>query len=168
MKTALYATLCTAMLFGFGGLCARAGDFVCTPDAIHAKSVYTKALWKRLEDDKIKDDDIPAALDKLWDGNGDCNGDEDGFKSFSFSTLSELVQTHYLGDMMSATFDDGLKQYGAARKHLDDFWDAEGFVQEHADRMPSSFMAEDNEIVGMMKKLDAKLTKLGYGTKHKK
>lgn len=168
MKTLFLALLGAAALFALGAQSARAGDYVCTASAIHAKSAFTKHLWNRLENNKISDAEVTPAIDKVWDGRGDCSGEEPTMSTFSFTTISELVQTHYLGDMMSAEFADGMKQYALARKHLDDFWEAEDFVQSHADRMPRSFMAEDGEIVNLMKQLDTKLTKLGYGSKRKK
>ncbi|GAC1389147.1 MAG: hypothetical protein NVSMB31_04680 [Vulcanimicrobiaceae bacterium] len=167
MNTKIWALAIGVGFLAWSAHPALAADYTCTPEAIHQKFAFTKQLWNKLENDKVSGDQLTAGLDKIWDGSGDCSGDEDMSK-FSFTTLSELVRTHYLGDMMSSTFDDGIKQYAVARQRLDDFWQAEDFVKENAAQMPSEFMAEDTEIVKQMHKLDSKLTQLGYTTKYKK
>ncbi len=144
---------------------AKAADYVCTPEAIHQKFIFTTNLWTQVENNKTAA--LLAGLDKIWDGNGDCGGNDDVSK-FSFVTLSELIRIHYLGDFMSGLFDTEIKQYAVARQRVDDFWQAEDFVQQNATRLPSQFMAEDTEIVKQMRALDRKLTTLGYSSKYKK
>lgn len=143
---------------------AAAQAFTCTPGAIHAKAQYVLDMWKWLESSASDDaaaSVYQAKLTKVWDGSGDCSGDEDMSK-FSGRTQVELVQIHFYGDMMTVPFAIGSKDYKTARAHMDDWLDADALIRKNKNGFTDQIVADDARERDEMMKFDARLTKLGY------
>ena len=146
---------------------ATARAFTCTPDAIAKKAAYTMSVWNWLnssESDSAPPKVFSAKIDRIWDGNGDCSGDED-LSTFNHRTQVDLVLTHFYGDMMTVAFAVGAKQYDIARRHYDDWVEADKLIRSNPENFPDSMVADDTRQRGRMLEFNAQLKKLGYAPK---
>lgn len=138
--------------------------FTCTPSAIHAKSQFVVSTWNWLNNsssDNATGDQFRGKIDRIWDGNGDCSGDEDMSK-FSATTQMELLKIHFYGDMMTVAFAIGAKEYTRARQHMDDWFEADKLIQSNKAGMESAVLADDARYRDQMAGYSSKLAKLGY------
>lgn len=148
---------------------ASASDFVCTQAAIHAKAQYVQSFWEWLNSpasDNSSAQVMQAKLDKLWDGRGDCNGDE-SMSGFSHQTQMDLLKTHFYGDMMTVAFNIGAKRYDIARRHMDDWFEADKLIRTNRDGMDDQLVADDSRHRSEMLAFNGKLLKAGFKTKFK-
>lgn len=168
MLSRLVTGLCvTVALATWTPAIVRAGEFTCTPSAIHAKAAYVVNVWNWLNSsasDNASADVFTAKLAKIWDGNGDCDGDED-MSNFSRQTQMDLLRTHFYGDMMTVAFSIGAKDYSRARQHMDDWLQADALIRNDKTSVDRALVADDQSNRGKMLSFDKQLSSLGYRTK---
>jgi hypothetical protein len=135
----------------------------CTPDAIHAKAQYVQSVWGWINapaSDNASPDAIAAKLEKIWDGNGDCDAAD--ASALPRRSRVELVYTHFYGGMMTVAFTMGARQYVTARRRLDDWLQADALIRANPGDFPAAIVSDDRNNRTRMLQFDDQLTKLGY------
>jgi hypothetical protein len=137
--------------------------YVCTPEAIKAKKEFVLARFSDyLAGKYAKSGNMHGVMQKIWDGQGDCDVSGDITAKVPRVALLDLVTAHYYGDIMAASAHVAAKKYADARPFIDDYKAIHGVITGgFRQAFDPGFFSQDRVFTTAMRGYDAQVAKNG-------